>query len=62
MGSLYTFAERRDLVPENCNPARKIETFPEDRRERFLTNWSGLAPPFAKAKRLALHGATIGPP
>jgi integrase len=24
-------------VPENCNPARKIEKFPEDRRERFLT-------------------------
>jgi integrase len=37
MGSLYTFAERRGLVPENCNPTRKIEKFPEDRRERFLT-------------------------
>jgi integrase len=37
IGSLYTFAERRGLVPENCNPARKIEKFPEDRRERFLT-------------------------
>jgi integrase len=38
MGSLYTFAERRGLVPENCNPTRKIEKFPEDRRERFLTS------------------------
>ena len=37
IGSLYTFAERRSLVPENCNPARRIEKFPEDRRERFLT-------------------------
>ncbi len=37
IGSLYTFAERRGLVPENCNPARRIEKFPEDRRERFLT-------------------------
>jgi len=37
IGSLYTFAERRGLVPENCNPTRKIERFPEDRRERFLT-------------------------
>ena len=38
IGSLYTFAERRGLVPENCNPTRKIEKFPEDRRERFLTS------------------------
>jgi hypothetical protein len=37
IGSLSTFAERRGLVPENCNPTRKIEKFPEDRRERFLT-------------------------
>jgi integrase len=37
IGSLYTFAERHGLVPENCNPTRKIEKFPEDRRERFLT-------------------------
>ena len=37
IGSLYTFAERRGLVPESCNPAKKIEKFPEERRERFLT-------------------------
>jgi integrase len=37
VGSLYTFAERRGLVPEGRNPARKIERFPEDRRKRFLT-------------------------
>jgi hypothetical protein len=38
IGSLYTFVERRGLVPENYNPTRKIEKFPEDRRERFLTS------------------------
>ena len=37
IGSLYTFAERHGLVPENCNPTRKVEKFPEDRRDRFLT-------------------------
>ena len=37
IGSLYTFAERRGLVPESRNPAKKIEKFPEERRERFLT-------------------------
>jgi site-specific recombinase XerD len=36
--SLYSFAERRGLVPDNFNPAKKIEKFPEDRRERFLTS------------------------
>ena len=37
ISSLYTFAERRGLVPESRNPAKKIEKFPEERRERFLT-------------------------
>ena len=37
IGSLCTFAERRGLVPESCNPGKKIEKFSEDRRERFLT-------------------------
>ena len=26
------------MVPESCNPARKIEKFPEERRERFLSS------------------------
>ena len=38
IGSLYTFAERRGLIAENRNPAKKIEKFPEERRERFLTS------------------------
>lgn len=37
LGSLYAFAERRGLVPENFNPARKIEKYREERRERFLS-------------------------
>ncbi len=37
IGSLYSFAEKRELVPEHCNPARRIEKFKEDRRERFLS-------------------------
>ena len=38
IGSLYAFAEKQGLVTEHCNPARKIEKFPEERRERFLSS------------------------
>jgi integrase len=38
IGSLYSFAQKRGLVPEDCNPARRIEKFPEQRRERFLSS------------------------
>jgi integrase len=38
IGSLYAFAEKQGLVPEHYNPARKIEKFPEQRRERFLSS------------------------
>ena len=37
ISSLYSFAEKRELVPEHFNPARRIEKFKEDRRERFLS-------------------------
>ena len=37
IGSLFTFAEQPGLVPESCNPSKKIEKFLEERRERFLT-------------------------
>jgi integrase len=37
VGSLYSFAEAKKVVPEGFNPARKIEQFRESRRERFLT-------------------------
>ena len=37
VSSLYGFAARRGLVPEGRNPARGIEKYPEQRRERFLS-------------------------
>jgi integrase len=37
VGSMYAFAGRVAAVPEGTNPARKIDKFKEDRRERFLT-------------------------
>jgi len=37
IGAMYSFAGKRGLVPEGCNPAREIEKYREHRRERFLT-------------------------
>ena len=37
LSSLFTFAERRGLVPDGRNPARGIERYAEGRRERFLS-------------------------
>ncbi|MBG0794481.1 site-specific integrase [Methylocystis sp. H62] len=37
VASMYSFAERLGLVADGCNPAARIERFPESRRERFLT-------------------------
>jgi integrase len=37
VGSLYTFAGKRKLVPAGFNPARGIDRYPEKGRERFLT-------------------------
>jgi len=37
VGSLYSFAGRRRLVPVGFNPARGIDKYPEKGRERFLT-------------------------
>lgn len=37
VASMYSFGERNGLVPEGCNPATRIERFPESRRERFLS-------------------------
>ena len=34
---MYSFAAKRSLVPENCNPAKGIEKFREEGRERYLT-------------------------
>jgi len=37
VGSMYSWAGKRGIVPEGVNPASKVEKFREDRRERFLT-------------------------
>ena len=37
VGSLYAFAGKRKLSPVGFNPARGIEQYPENGRERFLT-------------------------
>ena len=38
LSSLYSWAERQSLVPERCNPARRIEKYRESRREVFLSS------------------------
>jgi integrase len=37
VGSLYSFAGRRKILPLAINPARGIEQYPEKGRERYLT-------------------------
>ena len=37
VASMYSFGDKHGLTPEDFNPAKKIERFPETRRERFLT-------------------------
>ncbi len=37
LGALYGWADRQGIVPDGYNPARRIDKFREQRRERFLT-------------------------
>ncbi len=37
IGAMFSWAEKRGLVPEGFNPAKRVENFREHRRERFLT-------------------------
>ena len=37
ISTVYSFAARRSLVPESCNPARGVEKYREEGRERYLT-------------------------
>ena len=37
VGSMYAYGARVGLVPEGVNPARGVERYPEEGRERFLT-------------------------
>ena len=36
VASMYSFGDKHGLTPEDFNPAKKIERFPETRRERFF--------------------------
>lgn len=38
VSSMYSFAQRQSLVPDNFNPAGKIVKFKEEKLERFLTS------------------------
>jgi integrase len=37
VGSMYSFASKRKLLPPGFNPARGIDQYPEKRRERYLS-------------------------
>ncbi len=37
MSSLFSFAQKRELVPEGFNPAKGVEKYREQGRERYLT-------------------------
>jgi integrase len=57
VGSMYSFAARRHIVPEGFNPVRGVQRYPESPRERFLTT--------AELDRLGAalrEGETIGLP
>lgn len=57
MGALYTFAGKRKLIPQGLNPARGIEQYPEQRRERFL-----VADELARLGDAVREAETIGLP
>jgi len=57
IGALYGFAARAGYVPEEYNPARGIEKFPERSRERFLTSDE-----LARLGDVLRQGETIGMP
>ena len=58
LGSLYTWAGRRGLVPEECNPARRVENFPNGHANAFShrTSCCALVRPFEKPRRPASLG------
>lgn len=57
LSSLFSWAEREGLVSENHNPARRIEKFRENRRERFLSTEE-----FARLGATLREAETIGLP
>ncbi len=57
VSSIWGWAARRDEVEASANPAKGIERYPEDRRERFLT-----AAEFARLGDALRDGETVGLP
>jgi integrase len=57
IGSLYSFAGKRKILPLGFNPARGIEQYPEKGRERFLT-----ADELARLGDAIREGETVGLP
>lgn len=55
LGSLYSWADRRKLLPEGFNPTKRIERFPEQRKERYLTR-EELDRLGSALRRLETHG------
>jgi integrase len=55
MSSIWGWAARRDEVEANSNPAKGIERYPEERRERFLT-----AAEFARLGDALREAETVG--
>lgn len=57
LGSMYSYAQKNGLVPENLSPTRGVEKFQEEGRERYLSS--------AELHRLGAaiaEGETIGLP
>jgi hypothetical protein len=56
MSAMFSFAEECEFIPPDSNPCRGVEKYPEEGRERFLTNEeiSRLSAAFEKADRHAL--------
>jgi integrase len=57
LSSLYAWAERRGIVSEGRNPARRIDKFRESRRERFLSHDE-----FARLGAALREAQTVGIP
>jgi integrase len=57
VGSLYAFAGKRKLVPAGFNPARGIDKYPEQGRERFLS-----APELGRLGSAIREAETVGIP
>ena len=57
ISSMYSFAAKRGLVPEGFNPAKGIEKFREEGRERYLTSEELL-----RLSQALIEAETVGVP